>query len=54
MLFTLWHEPRRLPVEKYLSKQGRFTHVKEAEIKRIQKDADDEWKKLKYKESRTI
>jgi pyruvate/2-oxoacid:ferredoxin oxidoreductase beta subunit len=49
--YTINHEPRRLPVEEYLSKQGRFRHLKEAEIKRIQKDADDEWEKLKYKAS---
>ena len=47
--YTINHEPRRLPVEEYLSKQGRFRHVKEAEIKRIQKDADDEWNKLKWR-----
>lgn len=47
--YTINHEPRRLPVEEYLSKQGRFSHVKEAEIKRIQKDADDEWNKLKWR-----
>jgi pyruvate ferredoxin oxidoreductase beta subunit/2-oxoisovalerate ferredoxin oxidoreductase beta subunit len=49
--YTINHEPRRLPVIEYLSKQGRFRHVKEAEIKRIQKDADDEWEKLKYRAS---
>jgi pyruvate/2-oxoacid:ferredoxin oxidoreductase beta subunit len=49
--YTINHEPRRLPVKEYLSKQGRFRHVKEAEIKRIQKDADDEWEKLKYRAS---
>jgi pyruvate ferredoxin oxidoreductase beta subunit/2-oxoisovalerate ferredoxin oxidoreductase beta subunit len=49
--YTINHEPRRLPVEEYLSKQGRFRHVTEAEIKRIQKDADDEWNKLKLKAS---
>jgi pyruvate/2-oxoacid:ferredoxin oxidoreductase beta subunit len=47
--YTINHEPRRLPVEEYLSKQGRFRHVTEAEIKRIQKDADDEWDKLKQR-----
>ncbi len=47
--YTINHEPRRLPVEEYLSKQGRFRHVKETEIKRIQKDADDEWNKLKWR-----
>jgi len=49
--YTINHEPRRLPVGEYLSKQGRFGHLREAEIKRIQKDADDEWNKLKLKAS---
>jgi pyruvate/2-oxoacid:ferredoxin oxidoreductase beta subunit len=47
--YTINHEPRRLPVQEYLLKQGRFKHLKEEEIKRIQKDADDEWNKLKLK-----
>jgi pyruvate/2-oxoacid:ferredoxin oxidoreductase beta subunit len=47
--YTINHEPRRLPVEEYLSKQGRFKHVKETEIKRIQKEADEEWNKLMLK-----
>jgi pyruvate ferredoxin oxidoreductase beta subunit/2-oxoisovalerate ferredoxin oxidoreductase beta subunit len=47
--YTINHQPRRLPVQEYLSKQGRFKHLKEEEIKQIQKDADDEWKKLKYR-----
>jgi len=47
--YTINHQPRGLPVQEYLSKQGRFRHVKEAEIKYIQKDVDDEWDKLKYR-----
>jgi len=47
--WTISHEPRRLPVQEYLLKQGRFKHLKKTEIKLIQKDADDEWNKLKYR-----
>jgi pyruvate/2-oxoacid:ferredoxin oxidoreductase beta subunit len=47
--YVINHEPRRLPVQEYLSKQGRFRHLKQAEINHIQKDVDDEWKKLKYR-----
>jgi pyruvate/2-oxoacid:ferredoxin oxidoreductase beta subunit len=52
--YTINHEPRRLPVEEYLSRQGRFRHVKEAEIKRIQKDADEEWNKLKGRANHSV
>jgi len=52
--FTINHEPRRLPVEKYLLKQGRFQHIQENEIKRVQREVDDEWEKLKWKARRSI
>jgi pyruvate/2-oxoacid:ferredoxin oxidoreductase beta subunit len=47
--FTINHEPRRLPVEDYLFRQGRFKHLKEKEVKQVQKEADEEWNKLKYR-----
>jgi len=52
--YTINHEPLKLPVEEYLLKQGRFKHLKKEEIQRIQKDADDEWNKLKYKAHRSM
>ncbi len=52
--FTINHEPRRLPVEEYLLKQGRFQHITEKEIKSIQREVDEEWEKLKWKSSRSI
>jgi pyruvate/2-oxoacid:ferredoxin oxidoreductase beta subunit len=52
--FTINHEPRRLPVEKYLLKQGRFQHIHENEIKRVQKEVDEEWEKLKWKARRSV
>jgi len=51
--YTINHESRRLPVEDYLSPQGRFSHLKKEEIQRIQKDADDEWEKLQRKADKT-
>ena len=50
--YTINHEPRGLPVETYLSRQGRFRHLKEAEIQNIQNQADEEWEKLRYKATR--
>ena len=47
--YTLNHEPRRLPVQEYLLKQGRFRHLKEEQIRHIQMDVDEEWEKLKQR-----
>jgi pyruvate/2-oxoacid:ferredoxin oxidoreductase beta subunit len=51
--FTINHEPRRLPVREYLMKQGRFRHLKEVEIGRIQQEADEQWSLLKYRADRS-
>jgi pyruvate ferredoxin oxidoreductase beta subunit/2-oxoisovalerate ferredoxin oxidoreductase beta subunit len=45
--YTINHEPRGLPVQEYLLKQGRFKHLKEDQIRQIQMDVDEEWEKLK-------
>jgi pyruvate/2-oxoacid:ferredoxin oxidoreductase beta subunit len=47
--YTLNYEPRGLPVEDYLSKQGRFKHLREEEVNHIQEEVDEEWDTLKYK-----
>lgn len=52
--YTINHVPRRLPVEEYLLLQGRFKHLKKEDIRRVQKDADDEWEKLQYKAERSL
>ncbi len=52
--YTISHVPRRLPVEEYLLLQGRFKHLTKENIQRIQRDADDEWEKLRYKEQRSL
>src|SRR5512136_1118910 len=44
--YTINHKPRRLPVQEYLLKQGRYRHLKEEQVKQIQRDVDDEWEKL--------
>ena len=49
--YTINHEPRRLPVQEYLMKQGRYRHLKTDQILKIQRDVDEEWERLKYKAS---
>ena len=43
------YEPRGLPVEAYLLKQGRFKHLKAEQIRQIQKDVDLEWRRLRQR-----
>jgi pyruvate/2-oxoacid:ferredoxin oxidoreductase beta subunit len=45
--YTVNRQPRRLPVEEYLSKQGRFKHLNEAQIRSIQMEANEEWDRLR-------
>jgi pyruvate ferredoxin oxidoreductase beta subunit/2-oxoisovalerate ferredoxin oxidoreductase beta subunit len=52
--YTINHEPRRLPVRDYLLKQGRFQHIKDDQIDRIQREVDEEWYQLKWKADRSI
>ena len=47
--YTINHNPRCLPVQEYLLKQGRFRHLKEEQIRQIQMDVDEEWEKLKHR-----
>jgi pyruvate/2-oxoacid:ferredoxin oxidoreductase beta subunit len=47
--YTINREPRHLPVQEYLLKQGRFRHLKEEQIRQIQMDADEEWERLKQR-----
>ncbi len=47
--YTINHEPRCLPVEEYLLKQGRFKHLNDEQIKQIQQDVDEEWERLKQR-----
>ncbi len=52
--YTINHEPRGLPVERYLMKQGRFQHLTEREIRRIQREVDEEWRKLRWKAEQSV
>jgi pyruvate/2-oxoacid:ferredoxin oxidoreductase beta subunit len=47
--YTMNHEPRCLPVQEYLRKQGRFKHLNEDQIRQIQKDVDDDWARLQLR-----
>lgn len=47
-------EPNKKPVEEYIKPQGRFRHIKEEQIKQIQKLADSRWKSLKEKDGKNI
>jgi pyruvate ferredoxin oxidoreductase beta subunit/2-oxoisovalerate ferredoxin oxidoreductase beta subunit len=49
--WTINHEPRSMPVEEYLLKQGRYKHLTKEEIRELQKQADEEWKRLKQRVS---
>ena len=44
--YRLTHEPAGSSVRDYLKMQGRFRHLKEADIDVIQKNVDEEWKRL--------
>ncbi len=44
--YIINHRPRRLPVGEYLSRQGRFRHLSEEQVRRIQAEADEEWERL--------
>jgi pyruvate ferredoxin oxidoreductase beta subunit/2-oxoisovalerate ferredoxin oxidoreductase beta subunit len=44
--YTINHQPRRLPVQEYLLKQGRYKHLTEEQIRDIQMEADDGWERL--------
>jgi pyruvate/2-oxoacid:ferredoxin oxidoreductase beta subunit len=51
--YTINHAPGRLPVEHYLSIQGRFKHLRAEDVCRIQKEVDEEWDKLACKTERS-
>lgn len=44
--YTINHEPKRLPVEAYLSLQGRYKHLGAEEISVIQTETDRSWTEL--------
>ncbi len=44
--YTLQEESHVVPIKEYLKLQGRFSHLTEQEIERIQERVDDEWRHL--------
>jgi len=44
--FRLTHNPVGIPVNDYLKTQGRFKHLKEKDVETIQKNVDEDWKRL--------
>ena len=45
--YRITHEPKGLPVEEYVRMQGRFRHFTPDDIRRLQKEVDEEWALLK-------
>lgn len=52
--YTINHISKNLPVETYLSLQGRYKHLGEEEIRAIQAEADRAWQELHRKTEREI
>lgn len=50
--YTINHKSRGLPVEKYLTLQGRYKHLGEKEIQAIQAETDRSCAELRYKTSK--
>jgi pyruvate/2-oxoacid:ferredoxin oxidoreductase beta subunit len=44
--YTIQEESRTIPVKEYLKLQGRFSHLTDQEIKKIQEMVDEEWEHL--------
>ncbi len=44
--YTLQEESHVVPIKEYLKPQGRFSHLKDQEIERIQERVDEEWQYL--------
>ena len=51
--YTITHESRHLPVEKYLMSQGRYKHLKPEQIEDIQMETDRSLADLRYRASRS-
>lgn len=44
--YTVTQEPQGLPVSRYLKMQGRYRHMTDQDISRVQKEVDEEWLRL--------
>ena len=47
--YRITHASQNLPVEEYLRLQGRYKHLKDEDISRIQKQVDENWRDLNSK-----
>ncbi len=45
-IYTLTYKPKEIPVEAYLSQQGRFRHLTEEAMAAIQENVDHQWNRL--------
>ena len=45
-IYTLTYQPKEIPVEEYLSRQGRFRHLTKEETAAIQENVDRQWSRL--------
>lgn len=53
-VYNIYKKPKEeIPVKEYLQMQGRFRHLPEKEVEKIQKNVDREWKRLLKKEKFT-
>jgi pyruvate ferredoxin oxidoreductase beta subunit len=53
-IFRLTMKPKEVPVKEYFQIQGRFRHLKEDDIQRIQKFVDEDWARLKEWDGKSV
>ena len=51
--YRITYDPKGLPVEQYLSAQGRYAHLTPEQIKSIQAETDRAWQALQDKAGRS-
>jgi pyruvate ferredoxin oxidoreductase beta subunit/2-oxoisovalerate ferredoxin oxidoreductase beta subunit len=44
--YRITHQPQGIPVDEYLAMQGRFRHFGPDDVKRLQKEVDEDWERL--------
>jgi pyruvate ferredoxin oxidoreductase beta subunit/2-oxoisovalerate ferredoxin oxidoreductase beta subunit len=52
--YEINHHPKRLPVERYLETQGRFSHILPEQVAAVQTETDRAWAELCAREARSI
>jgi pyruvate/2-oxoacid:ferredoxin oxidoreductase beta subunit len=51
--YEINHQPKRVPVERYLAVQGRFSHITPEQTAAVQVEADRAWDELCARETRS-